>query len=591
MDRPKVAAIIQARMGSTRFPGKVLMPLAGKPVLWHIIHRLTQCQTVDMVAIATSDHPVDDPIETFAADQGMEIVRGSEANVLQRYALAVEKLDPHYIVRVTGDAPLIDPETVDLLVREMVLQDADFCLGESSEPTIHEGIDPFSRRALYKLLAEAANDPVAREHVTAYFKLNPGFVRIAHVPLPCGCEIEGVRASVDTPADLLFLETLYEKLAASPGEINVRQAVKLLKQQPELKQINNKVRQKKATESSRFIIIRCDGDETIGLGHVSRCLALARQLRDSHSWGVLFAIATGTVGMNKLLEASFPVEKQPEDMAESDWLAALIDERHPDALLFDIRTGLKRNDLEQWRQQGLLIVSLDDASDRRLAADLSFHPPVPQARRLEWPRFEGEALIGWEWILISERYNQPRPIPHNPQPHILVTMGGSDPANLTLLALEALERIEGEFTATLVLGPAFAHDAELSESLCKTKRAYEIVRNLPDLVEQTANADFAIAAFGGTAYELAARGVPSVLLGLTADHAESARCLADAGLAVNLGLADTITPDRLAETISEILPQRDWIAMVAEKSRVFFDIPGARHMANRIVEAMERKPR
>lgn len=591
MDKPKVAAIIQARMGSTRFPGKVLMPLAGKPVLWHIIHRLTQCQTVDMVAIATSDNPVDDPLETFAADQGIEIIRGPEENVLQRYALAAEKLDPHYIVRVTGDAPLIDPETVDLLVREMVLQDADFCLGESPEPTIHEGIDPFSRRALNKLLARAADEPVAREHVTAFFKLNPGFVKIVHVPLSRGYEIEGVRASVDTPADLQFLKTLYDRLDAPPGEINVRQAVRLLKQQPELKQINNNIRQKSATESSRFIIIRCDGDETIGLGHVSRCLVLARELRDCHSWGVLFAMATGTVGMNKVREASFPVKEKPEGVSESTWLNALIDERHPDALLLDIRTDLKKTDLEPWRRKGLLIVSLDDADDRRLAADLSFHPPVPQARRLKWPQFDGEVLIGWEWILIHEKYSQTRPTPHNPQPHILVTMGGSDPANLTLLALEALEKIEAEFTATLVLGPAFGHDAELSETLCQTRRPYEVVRNLPDLLDQTTNADFAIAAFGGTAYELAARGIPSVLLGLTPDHAESARCLADAGLAINLGVADTITPDSLAKTVSEILPQRDWVDIVAEKSRTFFGMPGAQRMANRIVEAMERKAR
>ena len=103
MAKPRVAAIIQARMGSTRLPGKVLMPLSGKPVLWHIIHRLRKCRMVDVVAIATSDQPCDDPLVEFARNEGVELVRGPEDNVLQRYALAAEKLAPDYIVRVTGE--------------------------------------------------------------------------------------------------------------------------------------------------------------------------------------------------------------------------------------------------------------------------------------------------------------------------------------------------------------------------------------------------------------------------------------------------------------------------------------------------------
>ncbi|WP_170232840.1 cytidylyltransferase domain-containing protein [Desulfuromonas acetexigens] len=587
MAKPRVAAIIQARMGSTRLPGKVLMPLAGKPVLWHIVHRLRKCRMVDVVAIATSDKLCDDPLVEFARDEGVELIRGPEDNVLQRYALAAEKLDPDYIVRVTGDAPLIDPETIDLLVREMISQNADYCLGESQRPTIHEGFDPFSRRALDKLLRDVSDDPVAREHVTAYFKSHPDFIKIARVPLPKGFEIEGVRTSVDTPADLEFLEILYQRLRFAPGELELRQAVKLLQQEPKLKEINCHVRQKNATDQSRFIIIRCDGDSQIGLGHVTRCLVLAHELRNHHSWGVLFAVSSGTIGVSRVREELFPVTIKPDGISEDAWLESLVIDRHPDALLFDIRTDLGRNALERLKGKGPIIIVLDDNSDRRLVSDLAFYPPVPQAFRLQWPHYAGRALIGWEWILIKEDYYKPHPSPRNSTPRILVTMGGSDPANLTLLAIEALELVPDKVVVALVLGPAFAHDAEISASLSKSKQTYEIYRNLPGLAEVAATVDFGIVAFGGTAYELAALGVLTILIGLTEDHAESAQCLDSAGLAINLGEAFHVAPAMLAETVSKVLQNPARGSKVHNKARKLFHIPGAQNIARAISETAE----
>ena len=120
MVKPKVAAIIQARMGSSRFPGKVLRHLAGEPVLWHIIYRLKKCQTVDVIAMATSVNPLDDPLEEFCKEQKVFCVRGSEDNVLDRYRQAAEELEADVIIRVTGDAPLVDPEIIDRLVDHLI---------------------------------------------------------------------------------------------------------------------------------------------------------------------------------------------------------------------------------------------------------------------------------------------------------------------------------------------------------------------------------------------------------------------------------------------------------------------------------------
>ena len=286
----RTVAIIQARTGSTRLPGKVLMPLVGKPVLWHIVHRLRKCRSVDEIAIATSTNPVDDPVEKFALGEGIKVVRGSENNVLARYVLAAEQLGADIIVRVTGDAPLVDPATIDRLVVTLIKGNADYCTGDPRVPSIHEGFSPFTFRALRKLRDKAGDDPVAREHVTAYFKKHPEFVRVSYVPIDLDYQFSGARISVDTPADFHFLEEVYARLKVPAGEADVRDVVRLLRSEPKLLEINARVHQKRADERTMRALFRCDGDGQLGLGHIYRCLALADELRDGHGYGVSFAM-------------------------------------------------------------------------------------------------------------------------------------------------------------------------------------------------------------------------------------------------------------------------------------------------------------
>ena len=153
-------------MGSTRLPGKVLKPIAGKPLLWHIVHRLRCCDTIEDIAVATSTNPRDDAIVEWGAAEGVTVIRGPEDDVLARFARAAEALDADLIVRVSSDAPFIDAGFVDHLVTTLVEQDGDYVLLEEGAECAHEGVDPFSRRALDKLMMDAGDDPAAREHVT-----------------------------------------------------------------------------------------------------------------------------------------------------------------------------------------------------------------------------------------------------------------------------------------------------------------------------------------------------------------------------------------------------------------------------------------
>ena len=126
--KPRIVAVIQARMGSTRLPGKVLKPVAGKPLLWHIVHRLKKSTLIDAICVATSVNPLDDAIAEFGAAHGVTVVRGPEDDVLARFARAAEVTDADIIVRVNADAPFIDAEFIDHLVTALIEQDGDYVL-------------------------------------------------------------------------------------------------------------------------------------------------------------------------------------------------------------------------------------------------------------------------------------------------------------------------------------------------------------------------------------------------------------------------------------------------------------------------------
>ena len=574
-------------MGSSRLPGKVLMPLVGKPILWHILHRLRKCRRVDTVAIATSTSRKDDPIAEFGAKEGVPVIRGSEENVLSRYLLAAEELGADVVVRVTGDVPLVDPEFVDRMVETLLSQQAGYCMGDPEVPCIHEGVDPFTLHALRKLATEAGDDASAREHVTTYFKSHPDFVSVAFVAVEEALQFSGARISVDTPADIRFLEEIYSRLQAPVGEVHLREVVKLLRAEPHLLQINQHIKRKGAETGSHRVLIRCDGDSEIGLGHVVRCLALADELRDTHGLGIVFAMARGPVGFDLVQRAGYAIEERTGDN-EGQWLRGLIGQTRSVAVILDVRNDLSRRDVEAFRKDSLVVV-IDDLSDRRLAADLVFYPPVPQVRRLNWDGFTGESYVGWEWVPLRRQFaNVSSVAKKDSHSVVLVTMGGSDPAGLTLQAVHALETLDEEFDAIVVVGGAFCHNEALQKAIRHSRRQFDIRRDVEQMAELMAKADFAVASFSVTAYELAAVGVPGIYLCLTDDHKESASAFADEGMGLVLGLFTEVGERVLSDQVSRLLRSPEKRVEMARRCRQVVDGCGAQRIARVIAQRLQK---
>jgi spore coat polysaccharide biosynthesis protein SpsF len=348
-----------------------------------------------------------------------------------------------------------------------------------------------------------------------------------------------------------------------------------------------------ANSTSPSVLIRCDGAPDIGLGHVVRCIALADELRDGQQCGVKFLTQRGDVAF-RLLEKAGHVVLPPATHDEPDdaWISRVIAEEKPDVLVMDFRDPLSPEAVLAWRRQGVLAVTIDDPEDKRVACDLVFSPPVPQVKRMSWAGFTGELKVGWEWVLLRRQFaNLSSVAKANPRPVVLVTMGGSDPAGLTLKAVKALDSLAEEFDTVLVVGGAFCHNEALVKLLQVAKRKFEIRRNVADMAGVMAQADLAVASFCVTAYELAAVGVPGIYLCLSDDHAEAAQAFVDAGIGISLGVQHQVTDVQLAASLKTFLADEPLRAEMSRKSRSLSDGRGAQNVARAIVQAhWQRKP-
>jgi spore coat polysaccharide biosynthesis protein SpsF len=547
---PRVVAIVQARMGSTRLPGKVLKPVAGKPLLWHVLYRLTRCKTLDWIVVATSVNPRDDAIAEFCRNERIEVVRGPEDNVLARFKLAADRTKADVIVRVSADAPFIDPQFVDHLVKTLIAAEGDYVLVEPGAQCAHEGVDPFSRGALDRLVAEAGDDPVAREHVSGYFKSHPDFVRIVHAAPDPRLARRAGRLTIDTSDDLAFIEAIHERLQAKAGEASLADLLLLLEHEPKLGKINAHVRQKALDNGGGVALIRCDGGFTFGYGHVKRSLTLARALRDRQGFGVVFALNGDADAAKAVHDAGFETYLLPA-LGKGNALASLVASKQPNIVICDAKENLARDDLVRLAEKIPVVAVIDDGSDRRLSATHAYFPPVPQVESLAWKGARTQVRVGWEWSLLGFDPSSVRPNRMELdalRPRIVVSMGGSDPLDMTRLVACGLAKITIPFGVRFVIGPGFRNPARLAREIEAMRPNFETVQGVSDLGSEFASADFAIVSFGVTAYELGALGVPALYLALTDDQLLSASAFERAGMGIRLGLGRILRAEDIARS-------------------------------------------
>lgn len=240
--RPRVCAIVQARMGSERLPGKVLADLAGRPMLAHVVARAAACEQIDQVVVATGDGAVDDAVASAAAVLGVACFRGSPSDVLARYRGAAEMFEADVVVRLTADCPLLDPAVIGEVVRALV--DGPPCDYASNvgARTYPRGLDVEAlwRDTLHRL-DRLARTPATREHVTALVHQRPELFVTACVT--ARADASDLRLTVDTVEDLELVRAIHARLApvaSTPYEA----IVALLRREPLLARLNAGIEQR-----------------------------------------------------------------------------------------------------------------------------------------------------------------------------------------------------------------------------------------------------------------------------------------------------------------------------------------------------------
>ncbi|TFH47402.1 MAG: hypothetical protein E4G94_00150, partial [ANME-2 cluster archaeon] len=501
----KVVAIIQARMGSTRLPGKVLMDIAGKPMLEHIVERLKLVKNIDEIVVATSTSEDDKDILDFVETLGVIGFAGDESNVLKRYIDAAETVDADIVVRVTGDAPLINPDTIERLISSALDQNADYAICDPEIPVIHEGFEVVSLNALKKVL-QIANQDYIKEHVTIYLTENPDFVKTVYIEAEDEFKRTGYRFSVDTLADLRFIREIYKRLYKEGEIVNLHDVIELLDSEPEIKQINAHITQKKVDVKSSKVAFRVDASEKLGMGHLVRCLHLAKSLNEKHHCGILFVIKNDQVCEDKIKSHGYDVKIIDSELPyehEFSEIRDILVTFNSDIIIIDLKHKVSTGYVKSLKELDNKVVILDNFSDGCFAADLVIFPVAHMPSNVlidkRWEENNSRYLTGAEYFPLPESFlNYNRGKSTDNKFTILVTMGGSDPNKITLKVINALSELKTDFRVKVVIGPYVKYADELPE----LDSRFEILYNINDMASLMSNVDIAITAFGITLYEL-----------------------------------------------------------------------------------------
>jgi spore coat polysaccharide biosynthesis protein SpsF (cytidylyltransferase family) len=293
--RERSVAFVVARLDSSRLPNKHFRLIGDQPLLAWIISRLRQCQELDQIVIATAAEPVNQALFDFARHEAIDCFcyEGKVDEVTTRLRKAAEQYRADICVLISGDCPLISPEAVDLLIRELRRhQEAEVVRippDHRGQPAAVEGISAARRRA-WQRADDLSDRPELKEHQFPIFHIKPECFHILSYALPPIFYAPAHRLSVDTWADLEFMNRVWEELTARGKPFELPEVLGLLKERPELRLINAHVHQRRLIETVRQILFLVDAGDRFGYERLNRCRELGLQVVERLGWPVTFLV-------------------------------------------------------------------------------------------------------------------------------------------------------------------------------------------------------------------------------------------------------------------------------------------------------------
>lgn len=532
-------AVVQARMGSSRLPGKMLMDLDGHPLVDHVLFRLSQlhCEKglLDAIVVATSAQPENDTLAEYVASRwpAVHVVRGSENDVLSRFVQAVEATGADLVVRITGDCPVINEAGIRQMLMVSDEESADVVNYRPGFEYVDKGVEVVAGQALQKLIRDKALTPHDREHVTSALYRAPDIYRVVYADSLPQLRRGDIRLTIDTPQDIAFFRELAARCFDGLINTPLNDVLAILDNHPDLKDINADAGRKSTQHEPARIGFRCDGGATLGMGHVVGCLRLARLLADELGWGAEFLCRANPSVRQLIQREGFAVEQLPEGLSvdaessrllekasESDWSAVVIN--------FN-KTNLEhyQTQFERIRSSGLPLAFMDNplppgCYQSDLLINALPHPDYPGYD----PNRHPNCLDGLEYFLPAKTEGDDSRKDRAefwPVERVLIAMGGGNVAGLTERVLEGLARAGFNGVVDVVVGAAHSTPPlQLQEALAQLGLEGVVSVNVNDLPERMRRANLGFSGLGLTTYEMASAGLPTLIVANSSFNAKVA---------------------------------------------------------------------
>lgn len=504
----RTLAIVGARLNSSRLPRKHLLELAGRPVIGRLLDRLATIPEIDRTVIATTADVYNQPLVDWAAADGAEAFAftGDVDDLVGRIDAMVEADNPDIVVYVCGDCPLVEPETLQAMIRALLNAPendvARLDLSARGGHSIHEGFMVF-RRSFWDAIVAASVEPFEREHVGVVFartgKVTPRAIAMIEDD-PVFSSIDH-RISVDTPSDYAFMNKLYERwYAANPADsiVSLRWAIEEIRRDQALAAINADVKQKGIREQSAKILMLADARPGKGLGHIKRSLYAADILRDRLAANVEL-VMLGEPAMT--LDTGFTKTRTLSGW-DSETLARVVHEAAPALFVADLAEAPEgfEQALEGIKNAGAVTLGLDHMVT--VAGFDRYYVPSFHVDRRWLQARAGQLDYGWDCYLLP-------PMPARERDgslrRLIVMTGGSDPSGLAAFLPAMLDpMVPSDIQIDWVRGPA----AEAPDLAGLSGAARWTLLDAPsDLAACLPDYDAALCSFGVSFFEALAAGL------------------------------------------------------------------------------------
>ena len=555
-----ITVIIQARMGSSRLPKKILKKINGEPILYHVIKQTKKAKLVDDIIIATTNLEEDNEILDYCKSKKIKCYRGSSTDLLDRYYKCAKKFNVNIIVRITSDCPLIDPDVIDKIIKKFLENKFDY---------VSNNIDKKNKKWInstcnfpqgmtvevsnFKNIEKAwkkAKKPSEREHVFPYIQFNSEFSKFS---IKSKEKLDFIRCTIDRKEDLNFIKKIMKGYSKNKI-MHIKDIKKNIKKNPELLNINKKIpfdegylksidedKNEDLLKMNKKILIYVNGNKEIGMGHVYRSKNLAEGFKKK-KYQIEFL--TQTPKIEKIIGKDFKINK----FSNFNYLKKYIDEIDSKIIIID-QLKIKTQLLSLFIKKFNLVVGIDYTGKNKMKLPKCINSLYQISGK------QGENTVSnFKFAILNKNFLNKKPIKIKKNPRsILVLQGGSDTHCFIPKILNAINSIPKDIEITTILGPAFSCGKTLSNMEKKLSKKVKILKNIKNMAKEMKNHDIAITGGGLSLLELSRLGIPSIVICSEKFEVETAKMMENEGFGRNLGYYRNITNEKILKNINKLI--------------------------------------